>query len=369
MRRSEHIPSIDLLRGLSCIGVLLYHIRVDLWIGWWRIRSYPEEYSSFAKAMAWLSIPTPFLGYAVLLFFLISGFCIHYPNTLPNTQPNWKNYLLRRFWRIYPTYFIALTLTACISYCCYLMWGDTTWNIERIFRVVTLSQNYPPGNGQFLSNPSLWTIPLEVEFYILYPFAFFLIAKSRINILLIITTGMSCWTVYLNSQGIVWPSFTALFLWPSWLLGACVAQWQREGKLSNCNLPFLLLATGVTLALALFSRLENWASWLQYIAWTGFYFLLFIFCLSQPNLLTRFLSKPLFKSISWVGKISFSLYLLHFPLFKLFGYLHKEIWNEKPANFLISLAYLVPVCFLGWLFFRWVESPIHKWSKKKLTPR
>ena len=25
--------------------------------------------------------PHPFLGYAILLFFLISGFCIHFPNT------------------------------------------------------------------------------------------------------------------------------------------------------------------------------------------------------------------------------------------------------------------------------------------------
>ncbi len=179
MKNSERIPVIDFLRGLSCLGVLLYHVRVDLWIGWWRITSYPQEYSSLAKAMAWLSIPTPFLGYAVVLFFLISGFCIHYPNTVGNVSPSWKTYFVRRFWRIYPTYFIALILTACISYFCYFMWGDATWNFDRILRVATLSQNYPPGYGQFLSNPSLWTIPLEVEFYILYPFAFFLIAKSR----------------------------------------------------------------------------------------------------------------------------------------------------------------------------------------------
>ena len=31
--------------------------------------SYPQDYSAFDKAMAWLSIPTPFLGYAILLFF------------------------------------------------------------------------------------------------------------------------------------------------------------------------------------------------------------------------------------------------------------------------------------------------------------
>ena len=241
----ERLPVIDALRGLSCIGVLLYHLRVDLWIGWWRIRSYPEEYSSFAKVMAWLSIPTPFLGYAVLLFFLISGFCIHYPNTIPNARPNWNDYLLRRFWRIYPTYFAALAITAFISYFCYLMWEDANWNIGRIVRVATLSQNYPPGNGQFLSNPSLWTIPLEVEFYILYPFAFYLISKSWIKFLLIITIGICSWSVYLSSQGISWPSFTALFLWPSWLLGAWIAQWKRKKQLSNLNPYMLLLASGV----------------------------------------------------------------------------------------------------------------------------
>ena len=167
MGNSGRIPVIDFLRGLSCLGVLLYHVRVDLWIGWWRITSYPDEYSSFAKAMAWLSIPTPFMGYAVVLFFLISGFCIHYPNTSENAKPCWKNYLIRRFWRIYPTYFIALVFTAVISFLCLTVWGDETWDVNRIFRVATLTQNYPPGSGQFLSNPSLWTIPLEIEFYLL----------------------------------------------------------------------------------------------------------------------------------------------------------------------------------------------------------
>ena len=102
--------------------------------------------------------PHSLLGYAILLF-LISGFCIHYPNASIKTQPSWKTYFKHRFWRIYPTYFIAILLTSVISYYCHVKWGDKTWNLERVFRVMTVSQNYPPGNGQFLSNPSLWTIP------------------------------------------------------------------------------------------------------------------------------------------------------------------------------------------------------------------
>ena len=77
------------------------------------------------------------------------------------------------------------------------------------------------------------------------------------------------------------------------------------------------------------------------------------------------LANRLTKAVSWIGKISFSLYLIHFPLFKLFGYLHREIFEEKPANFLISLIYLLPVILIARLFFRWVEDPIHQWSKKK----
>ena len=66
----ERIEVVDLLRGLSCLGVLLYHVRVDLWTGWWNIKFHPQNYSSFEKCTAWLSIPTPFMGYAILLFFL-----------------------------------------------------------------------------------------------------------------------------------------------------------------------------------------------------------------------------------------------------------------------------------------------------------
>jgi len=365
MRNSNRIPVIDFLRGLSCLGVLLYHVRVDLWIGWWRITSYPQEYSSFAKAMAWLSIPTPFTGYAVVLFFLISGFCIHYPNTSGSISPNWKTYLARRFWRIYPAYFAALLLTAGISYLCLTLWGDKNWDVSKIFRVATLTQNYPPGSGQFLSNPSLWTIPLEIEFYLLYPLAFLFFSSKKSFSLWIIAFAMCGLSILLGYQGYQWLSFTALFLWPSWLLGAWIANLYRDQKLNRIKLGYLLSANGLSLGVALMSRYQNWETWTQYFLWTAFYSFFFIFCLSYTGFVNRTIGTWLTKAVSWIGKISFSLYLIHFPLFKLFGYLHREVFEEKPANFLISLFYLLPVIFLSWLFFRWVEDPIHKWSKKK----
>jgi len=365
IRNSDRIPVIDLLRGLSCIGVLLYHVRVDLWIGWWRITSYPLEYSSFAKAMAWLSVPTPFMGYAVLLFFLISGFCIHYPNTSGNTRLSWKTYLIRRFWRIYPAYFAALLLTAGISYICLTLWGDKTWDINKIFRVASLSQNYPPGNGQFLSNPSLWTIPLEIEFYLLYPLAFLFFASAKSALLWMFALSISALSILLSYKGYHWLTFTALFLWPSWLLGSLIAQLYRDQKLDQIKLIYLLPFTGLTLGFSLVSRYQNWETWIQYLSWTAFYSFFFIFCLSHTGFVNRMIGVRLTKAVSWIGKISFSLYLIHFPLFKLFGYLHRHFFDEKPANFLATLFYLIPVIFIAWLFFEWVEKPIYQCSKKK----
>ena len=364
MSTNQRVEVIDLLRGLSCLGVLLYHIRIDLWIGWWRITSYPEDYSAFAKVVAWFSIPTPFLGHAILLFFLISGFCIHYPNTFFSANPCWKTYFKRRFWRIYPTYLIAILLTSLISYYCHIKWGDITWNIEKILRTVTISQNYPPANGQFLTNPSLWTIPLEIEFYLIYPIAYFILLKFGFFQLFFLSILISSIGVYLSKQGMEWVSFTALFLWPSWLLGVLISRLYSMDKLGQFKNTLVYSALVLFLILALTSRLKVWEPWIQYLCWTGFYFFLFVIFLRSEKFF-KIKDRVLFGLLAWLGKISFSLYLIHFPLFKLFGYFHLEIFGEKPANFLFSLLYLIPVILLAWLFFKYVENPIHQWSKTR----
>ena len=366
MKRQERVPMIDALRGLSCLGILLYHVRVDLWIGWVRIRSYPNEYSSFAKAMAWLSVPTPFLGYAILLFFLISGFCIHYPQAA-GSNPDWKNYFIRRFFRIYPPYLIALGLTALITYIAHVQWSDNTWDPERIWRVLTLTQNYPPGAGQLLSNPSLWTIPLEMEFYLLYPLAFLVFSRLRSPVLWLTSLSFCGCSIWLSYQGTTWTSFTALFFWPVWLLGTWLAQLYHDGMLKKIPLSLVLVVGAASLVFALASKLHHWQSWLQYFLWTGFYFCLFVFTIRQSGFLEN---KNCFRLplgfLSWLGRISFSVYLIHFPLFKLMGYLHRSFFGEKPANFLFPLAYLLVACGLGWIFYRTIERPVHLWSKKRI---
>ena len=153
--------------------------------------------------------PNSILGYSILLFFLISGFCIHYP--MQNDQPiqTGKPIFIRRFWRIYPPFFFASVLSAFLSYFCYVYWNDPSWNLS-VIGGLHLLQNYPPNNGQYLPNPSLWTIPLEIEFYILYPFAYFLMCQRKGFLLFLFSISISIASIFFirkDITGLILPRF------------------------------------------------------------------------------------------------------------------------------------------------------------------
>src|SRR5258708_4205637 len=103
-RSHSPIPVIDYLRGIAAMGIAAYHVRVPLWTGWREIASAPEQFSLFDRCVAWLSIPAPFLGSLVMLFFVISGFCVHLPQAGAAAPLNVPRYVWRRFFRIYPPY-------------------------------------------------------------------------------------------------------------------------------------------------------------------------------------------------------------------------------------------------------------------------
>jgi peptidoglycan/LPS O-acetylase OafA/YrhL len=56
-----------------------YHSRVDLWVGFKAIQANPAEFTGFDRALSWFSLPISQMGSMVMLFFVLSGFCIHLP--------------------------------------------------------------------------------------------------------------------------------------------------------------------------------------------------------------------------------------------------------------------------------------------------
>src|SRR5476649_2570770 len=104
---SKKIIAIDLLRALAALGVFYYHNRAGSMIAKYSGLSFFNYTDAFGAT------------YAVPLFFLISGYCIHASNikyVKANQSLPLKEYYKRRFLRIYPPYFVALLFAIGVNY-------------------------------------------------------------------------------------------------------------------------------------------------------------------------------------------------------------------------------------------------------------
>ena len=161
--RHGRLRSIDVLRGLAALGVVLFHATDgQLFVD--RMRSAPWMFV--------LGLPTS-LGFSgVYLFFVISGFCIHLAwarqraeNRTPVVPfvPFWK----RRIRRLYPPYLVALGLYLL------LLWFQGTglattrpvaWDIG--LHLVMLHNVDPQTTWSI--NGVFWTLAIEEQLYLAY---------------------------------------------------------------------------------------------------------------------------------------------------------------------------------------------------------
>ena len=278
--KHESLPAIDLLRGISALGVALYHSRVDIWAGFREIRATPETYSSLDRALSWLSLPASQFGYLVMLFFVISGFCIHLPQAARNTPIQLRTYCLRRFFRIFPPY--AATLVFCLLVeMAFRLSGQPRGSSGGIFIAsVAMVQNYVFQGGQMPSNPSLWSIPVEVELYIAYPLLLaFLRARGwSMGAGWALTAVFSAVAMAFYATGWSWPDTNFLKFWVLWWSGAWLAERWRKGDLPAWG-RCAWLCTGVVAATLLAGMCGNWDHGYMHFVWGAVSFLLLWRCL------------------------------------------------------------------------------------------
>ena len=87
----NRLLELDALRGIAALMVVLFHFTMDR----------PEMYYGFKYGVT-----------GVDFFFIISGFVIFL--TLSSTK-NWKDFVVSRFSRLYPTYWTVVTFTALMT--------------------------------------------------------------------------------------------------------------------------------------------------------------------------------------------------------------------------------------------------------------
>jgi peptidoglycan/LPS O-acetylase OafA/YrhL len=360
--KRSHSEWIDTFRGFAAMWVIVYHSRVDLWVGFHEIRSAPGAYSGFDRLMAWLSLPAACGGSAVMLFFLISGFCIHFPYAAGNRSFNIPQYGLRRALRILPPYLFAVMLTCALEWLVCWMGGASPTPRHQVARVALLSQNYGEHAGQLLTNGSLWSLPVEVELYVTYLLFYFLLKKIGKPLTATIVSIASLAATIGYMHGIKDFGENFLRFWAIWCAGALLAEWFKRGQLPEFKIwngvAFFLLATGAVLG-----ESRQWHLGIVTYLWAAVYFHVIWLALLNPDSLYRF-PKWCVRLFVWLGTISYSAYLIHKPLFALYGFLWMRIAGEKPASFLVPLLFSISIWPVAWLFWKFCELPFHQLSQR-----
>ncbi|WP_028669049.1 acyltransferase family protein [Runella zeae] len=357
---------VDILRGLAAMGVVLFHSRVDLWVGWNEIRANQSLYSTFDKTIAYLSLPMPFLGSTVMLFFILSGFSIHYSNVLKE-KIDFKNYIIRRFFRIYPPYLMAVFFSIVLEWTGEFFFLSNVSSQKTVLYTFFMIQNYPPITSQLISNSSLWSLPVEMELYIVYPVFFFLLRHVGKKHTIIIICFISLLALIITLNGYQWLEGNFAKYWIIWISGAVVAEKitiERIKKPKKIIFLFFLFF----LMCGILMNLSHVSPVIAHFIWAiAYFFLFYLLVYFAENV--NFVRNRVNSFFLYLGKISYSIYLIHFPIFKILGLLYVDFFGTKPTNLLVPILVSILIIPLAGVFYKFIENPSHKMARKWSEPR
>lgn len=291
MGESKHqgkirLLELDALRGIAALLVVLFHFTMDR----------PEMDLGFKYGVT-----------GVDFFFIISGFVIFL--TLSSTK-NWKDFVVSRFSRLFPTYWTVVTFTAIMTVVYRLihhesMAGLTTQYlgnmtmIQYYFKIPNLDEPY-------------WTLLIEMQFYAVMLLIFSL--KWLDRILLIGLAGLSFILfnhfVLSGAAPLIFKFSRGLFglfnHFPLFFAGILFYKIKfRQGR-RLAKVPLLVGCLGVQIVLYADGGTSYlYISQVEYAAMLAIYFTVFsLYAFDVPLRIVN-------RATIFLGTISYSLYLVH----------------------------------------------------------
>jgi peptidoglycan/LPS O-acetylase OafA/YrhL len=336
-------PDIDGLRALAILSVLIFH-------------AFPN----------WLQ--GGFIG--VDIFFVISGFLIStiiFENLDQGTFSFYEFYA-RRIKRIFPA--LILILFVCFVIGWFVLFTNEFKQLgKHIFGASTFISNFFlwRESGYFDNEADtkillhLWSLGIEEQFYIIWPFLVWITYKNRRN-LLIVSILISLCSFFLclskANADIIANFYSPLTRFWELTLGSLSA-WLVIYKPSYIvNIFRANLSSFLSIA-ALFLLFYGFFFISSRNVFPGFWALIPIFgtvflILSGPE---AYINRNILsnKYVSWFGLISFPLYLWHWPLLSFARILMHQTPSINIRLFIVFIS-----IFLSFLTYKFIEVPIRR---------
>ncbi|ESY92708.1 acyltransferase [Mesorhizobium sp. LNHC209A00] len=273
----------------------------------------------------------------VMLFFVISGFLMGdlYMRT-PFTRGNLQAFYIKRFARVVPLYYLVVLASVTLFMARQSVWPaysiDALWHYLLFWR------------GENV----LWTIPVEVQFYALFPVIWWLFSRAGPASMLLILVFCAIEAAWIDTP-VLFQSFLPYFA-AGLLLSIVQIPYSRL-------IEFMILPAAIVLTLAL-PDISAAMGFRPTGLWESPVYLLTVPTTVLLVIKSRGANVLLGGRIGvFAGKISYSVYLLHMPVHFVMRQL--PIYETSPLLF-IGLTLIVTTA-VSWLSFTIIEKPARNW--------
>lgn len=327
-KNSEFRPDIEFLRGIAVLIVIAFHLKIPYF-------------------------SSGFIG--VDIFFVISGYLM--AQALKDSSPSTiGGFYIRRARRILPAAFFTFILFFIIA-CIFFLPFEVEKVAESFIGFIFLVPNIPfwlenSYFDEFSFRPMLhyWSLGIEIQYYLIFPILFFWFRRYLLWFL-IASAVLSLIVTEISSK-------SAFFLLPTriWEFLAGYYAFTLQSKLVSISESIKNRVSLISIAgLLLYTTID-----IPQDKFPGFYaippvllsFFVILFGISNKLIVNKL------SPIRFMGKISYSAYLCHFPVIFLFIYAPFSNWKDFSGFDAVS-AFVLTVGIATAMYY-YIEEPFRK---------
>lgn len=320
--KSQHIPVLDSLRAIAALSVVLFHFVTG-----------PINFVTNEFVLDVFHIGL----YGVQLFFVISGFVIPWSISRYDYKiSNYFKFLLKRFLRLEPPYLVSIGLVILFFFLRKLYTDVPDDQVLSVNQLLLHLGYLIPFTDYTWINKVYWTLSIEFQFYLFMGLFYFVIASKLIQIRI---GGY----ILLFAISFIGGEHFLLYWLPVFLLG---------------NMLFLFLTKRINsyefysiVALALLHVFI-------FLPGPTFYVCLF------PVISILFFHDFSIPVLNWIGKISYSIYLIH----TIVGYAFINVFSHYAHTAFTKIVVVIlgigTSIFCSYLMYLVIEKPSQKLSSK-----